>query len=192
MDLIVSSMLLLLCAPLIIACLLIIPLESQGPALFKQRRVGKGGKIFTLYKFRSMTNNAISNEELEATQKSTRVGIAMKFDNDPRITRVGRLIRKFSIDELPQLINVFQGNMSLIGPRPALPSETAQYTLYQRQRLTTMPGISGLWQVSGRSALNFEQQVALDIQYGQESNLWMDLKITFLTMLAVLLAKGAN
>jgi lipopolysaccharide/colanic/teichoic acid biosynthesis glycosyltransferase len=165
-------------------------LESRGGIFFLQQRVGKGGQVFKMIKFRSMSTDAKLHAEV-AAMESDRDGVCRKFVNDPRVTKVGNIIRKLSIDELPQLINVLRGEMSLIGPRPALISEVEQYTDYDRQRLNALPGISGLWQVSGRADLSFEQQIDLDLRYIRERNLFTDIVITVKTIPAVLLGAGA-
>ncbi|WP_373092587.1 sugar transferase, partial [Zhongshania sp.] len=169
---------------------LAILLESRGGVFFHQQRVGKDGQIFKMIKFRSMSTDAKLHAEV-AAMESDRDGVCRKFVNDPRITKVGNIIRKLSIDELPQLINVLRGEMSLIGPRPALISEVEQYTDYDRQRLIALPGISGLWQVSGRADLSFEQQIDLDLRYIRERSLFTDIVITAKTIPAVLLGAGA-
>ncbi len=189
-DVALSVTLLIALSPLLILTALAILIESRGGIFFRQVRVGKDGETFEMIKFRSMSNDPALHAKV-AAMESDRDGVCKKFVNDPRVTKVGNFIRKFSIDELPQLINVIKGEMSLIGPRPALISEVEQYTDYDRKRLAGTPGISGLWQVSGRADLDFEEQVELDIQYNEQRNLWMDLYITFMTIPAVLMGKGA-
>ncbi len=189
-DVLLSALLLAALSPLLAITALAILAESRGGIFFRQVRVGKDGKTFEMIKFRSMSNDPELHAKV-AAMKSDRDGVCKKFVNDPRVTKVGNFIRKFSIDELPQLINVIKGEMSLIGPRPALISEVEQYTDYDRKRLAGMPGISGLWQVSGRADLDFEEQVELDIHYNEQRNLWMDIYITFMTVPAVLMGKGA-
>lgn len=155
--------------------------DPKGPVFFKQIRVGKDGKEFHMYKFRSMVNNA---EELLETllPLNETTGAMFKIKNDPRVTKVGKFIRKTSIDELPQLWNVLKGEMSLVGPRPPLPREVAQYTEYDKQRLLVTPGCTGLWQVSGRNDLGFDEMVELDLKYIRERSLLYDLKIIFKTI----------
>ncbi|WP_372779997.1 sugar transferase [Litorivivens sp.] len=189
-DITLSLALLAALSPLLLITALAIVMESRGGVFFRQVRVGLNGETFKMIKFRSMSNDPKLHAQV-AAMKSDRDGVCKKFVNDPRVTRVGNFIRKFSIDELPQLINVLKGEMSLIGPRPALISEVEQYSDYDRKRLEGLPGISGLWQVSGRADLDFEQQVELDIRYNQQRNLWMDLYITIMTVPAVLMGKGA-
>ena len=144
-----------------------------------------------MYKFRSMYQMDDPKYIDPATMKSDRDGVCNKYYNDPRITKVGRVIRKLSIDELPQLINVLKGDMVLIGPRPALPQETERYQWYMLERFNAKSGLTGLWQVSGRADTTFEQQIELDIQYVRERSLWLDLKIILITVPTVLLGKGA-
>lgn len=178
-------------SPLLLAVYVLIKWESAGPVVFKQVRVGKHGRTFTLYKFRSMYMANDARYVDPATLASDRDGVCKKYFQDPRITRVGKFIRKYSIDELPQLWNVVRGDMVLVGPRPALPSEVAEYDFKAKRRLQVRPGLTGLWQVSGRADTTFEQQIALDSKYVAEKSLWMDLKILLLTLPAVVSAKGA-
>lgn len=155
--------------------------DPKGPVFFKQVRVGKDGKEFYMYKFRSMVTNA--EELLESLLHLNEVSGAMfKMKDDPRITKVGKFIRKTSIDELPQLWNVLKGDMSLVGPRPPLPREVAQYTEYDKQRLLVTPGCTGLWQVSGRNDLGFNEMVELDLKYIRERSILYDLKIILKTI----------
>jgi lipopolysaccharide/colanic/teichoic acid biosynthesis glycosyltransferase len=167
-----------------------IKLESPGPAIFRQIRVGKDGEHFACFKFRSMYIDAEQRLK-ELTAKNEADGPVFKMKADPRVTRVGRIIRKLSIDELPQLFNVLKGEMSLVGPRPALPSEVAKYTYEQIGRLHAIPGITGLQQVSGRSDIDFKRWVELDLQYIAEQSLWKDIEILLRTIPAVLFSKGA-
>nr|WP_318539448.1 sugar transferase [Terribacillus saccharophilus] len=173
---------LVLLFPILIVIGLIIKIEDKkGNIIFKQQRVGKDGFSFEMYKFRSMVSNA---EELLVDLKSHNeaTGPLFKMENDPRITRIGKFIRKTSLDELPQLINVLKGEMSLVGPRPALPSEVEQYTDYERNRLSATPGLTCYWQVNGRSKLTFQQQVDLDIRYINEKSIMTDIKLIAKTL----------
>ncbi|MEE2730631.1 MAG: sugar transferase [Pseudomonadota bacterium] len=182
---------LLLLSPLLLLLALLIRLESQGSPLYAQIRVGENGRRFKFYKFRSMY---IPQDPrwVDVTQlASDRDGVCKKFKHDPRITDIGRFIRKFSIDELPQLLNVLKGDMVLIGPRPALCTETDRYNGQQMNRLDVKPGLTGLWQVSGRADTTFEQQVELDMYYIQHQSWWFDIKIVLQTIPAVLSSKGA-
>ncbi|SCN26548.1 Undecaprenyl phosphate N,N'-diacetylbacillosamine 1-phosphate transferase [Clostridium sp. N3C] len=158
-----------------------IKLDSKGPIFFKQDRVGQDGKIFKMYKFRSMVVNAEELKE-KLKDKNEVSGPMFKIKDDPRITRVGKFIRKTSIDELPQLYNVLKGEMSLVGPRPSLPNEVAQFTPYQKLRLIGKPGLTCYWQVSGRNSIGFEEWMELDVKYIRERNIWIDLKLIFKTV----------
>ncbi len=170
--------------------ILAIKLDSHGPVIFRQTRVGKYGKLFTFYKFRSMYTDAEARL-VELEQYNETKGATFKMKNDPRITRVGRFLRRTSLDELPQLFNVLLGQMSLVGPRPGLPRELKNYQPWQHRRLEIMPGITGLWQVNGRSNVSFDEMVKLDIYYSEHWSLMMDIKILFKTVQAVLKKDGA-
>lgn len=191
LDIIATLVALLLLSPIFITTYVLIKVEDPGPAFFMQERVGKWGALFTMYKFRSMVMNAEKLKDELLEQNESGAGVIFKMKEDPRITKVGKYIRKFSIDELPQLFNVLKGDMSLVGPRPPLPREVAEYTLEDRRRLDTIPGITGLWQVSGRSDIDFEGQVRLDVQYIRNQGVISDLIILLKTIPAVLLGKGA-
>ena len=182
---------LLLLSPLMVGVALMIRLTSRGPALFRQTRVGSQGKLFTIYKFRSMYSDA--EERLNSLQalNERREGLLFKIKNDPRITPIGRILRRYSIDELPQLINVLKGDMSLVGPRPPLPVEVAQYSDDVRRRLLVRPGVTGLWQVSGRSDLEWVESVRLDLRYVENWSLIYDFEILWKTFYAVLRGAGA-
>lgn len=190
LDVVLSAAFLLILTPLCALIVLAIRLDGRGPILFRQTRVGRDGCEFTLLKFRSMAPDA---EALRLTLEvmNERTGPVFKIRRDPRITRVGRLLRRWSLDELPQLVNVLKGDMSLVGPRPALPSEVALYTDRQRGRLSVPPGLTGLWQVSGRASLPFEQAVELDLFYVQHRSLGLNLSLLARTLPAVLSGRGA-
>lgn len=190
LDLALCSLLLLLIWPVFGVIALLIRLDSPGPVLFKQKRVGQDGEEFWFYKFRSMVTDAEDKRHL-LEMHNERSGPVFKMKNDPRVTRVGRVLRKFSLDELPQLLNVVKGEMSLVGPRPALPTETAKYTPRQSQRLLCMPGVTGLWQVSGRASLSFERSIELDLLYIEQQSIWLYIRILVMTVPAVLRAEGA-
>jgi len=191
LDILGSLGLLLLLAPLLLGVALAIWLEDRGPVLFSQQRVGKGGQPFAFYKFRSMVPHAEAlKAELQHLNESGG-GVIFKSRQDPRITRVGRWIRRFSIDELPQLYHVLKGEMSLVGPRPPVPAEVALYTPAQRKRLDVTPGLTCIWQVSGRSEIPFQQQVQLDQTYIQRQSLRLDLLLLLRTVKAVLGGRGA-
>ena len=192
MDIVCSGLALLVLSPLLLVIALWVRSDG-GPAFYSQERVGKNGKLFRIYKFRSMCVNADSPEMLEKLAKLNEMdGPAFKIKNDPRITKVGGFIRRTSIDELPQLINILVGDMSIVGPRPPLPKEVAQYTDYQRQRLLVKPGLTCYWQCSGRNNINFKRWVELDLQYIRERSLWTDIKIIFKTIPAVFSGDGAG
>ena len=190
LDFAVALVAVLMASPIMILTALAIKLDSPGPVLFRQIRVGKWGEQFSCYKFRSMHTDAEQRlKDLAALNEAD--GPVFKIKDDPRVTRVGRIIRKLSIDELPQLFNVLKGEMSLVGPRPALPREVAQYEYDQIRRLHAMPGITGLQQVSGRSDVDFKRWVELDLQYIAEQSLWKDIQILLKTIPAVIWSKGA-
>lgn len=186
--------LILLFAPLILPFVLLlmvlIRLDSPGTALFRQQRVGKHGRLFTCYKFRTMVADAEARK-VELALFNEADGPLFKIRNDPRITRVGRFLRRSSLDELPQLWNVLQGEMSLVGPRPGLPEEVACYEPWHSRRLEVTPGLTGLWQVLGRSDTTFDEMVRLDIYYAENWSLGLDVRILLKTIPAVLLGKGA-
>lgn len=177
--------------PLMLLTWLAIRVEDRGPAIFVQQRVGQGGRLFRMYKFRSMVVDAERLRAALAAQNESSGGVLFKMRNDPRVTRVGRVIRKLSIDELPQLFNVLRGDMSLVGPRPALPQEVERYTMAQRVRLEVKPGITCLWQIGGRSEIGIEGQAQLDLQYVREQSAVLDAKIIAKTIPVVVGGKGA-
>ncbi len=189
-DRVVAVSALLLLLPVFAVIMLMIKTTGPGPALFRQTRVGKDGRLFTVYKFRTMVHDAEQRvSELAALNESD--GLLFKIRDDPRITRVGAWLRRKSLDELPQLINVLIGNMSLVGPRPALPSEAGAYAYHVRRRLAVKPGITGLWQVSGRSDLPWDEAVRLDVRYVENWSFILDLQILWKTWSAVLSGSGA-
>ncbi|MDM8566198.1 exopolysaccharide biosynthesis polyprenyl glycosylphosphotransferase [Candidatus Halobeggiatoa sp. HSG11] len=190
-DIVVSSVLLLLFLPFFLLVALLIRLESPGPVLFSQIRVGRWGSLFTFWKFRSMYIDAEARKAKLDMENEMQGGVLFKMKHDPRITRIGRFIRKASIDELPQLWNVLKGDMSLVGPRPPLPTEVDQYSFADRRRLEVIPGITCIWQISGRSDIPFKQQVELDVAYIESQSFWQDLKILLKTIPAVILGRGA-
>lgn len=191
-DVIGAGVGLLLAAPLFLIVAIAIRATTPGSALLKQTRVGQNGKTFALYKFRSMYIDAEARRaELEKLNQHGADGVTFKLRRDPRVTPIGRLLRKSSIDELPQLWNILIGDMSLVGPRPPLPAEVAKYRPEERRRLAAKPGLTCLWQVSGRADLPFARQVALDIEYLTRRNVFLDILILLRTIPAVLLARGA-
>ncbi|WP_268578328.1 sugar transferase [Priestia megaterium] len=191
LDIVLSLIGLIVLLPVFILVAVCIKLEDKnGPVFFSQTRVGKNQSEFTMYKFRSMVSNAEDLLENLLEQNET-TGAMFKMKNDPRVTKIGSFIRKTSIDELPQLINVLKGEMSLVGPRPPLKREVEVYTPYQKQRLLIQPGCTGLWQVSGRSNIGFEDMVELDLKYIVERNIFKDILIIIKTVLLVFNKNGA-
>ena len=191
LDLVGVTLLLVLSLPLFLLAAVLIKLEDGGPVIFSQVRVGRFGREFKMYKFRSMVQDAEARLENLLGKNQHREGITFKIKDDPRLTRVGKWLRKFSFDELPQFFNVLRGEMSLVGPRPPLPREVAQYSLADRRRLAAKPGITCFWQISGRSEIDFSGQVKLDVQYLETRSLAVDIKIIAKTVPAVLAGKGA-
>lgn len=191
MDISASAAGLLILSPLLLGTALAVRLESSGPALYRQIRVGENGAEFEIFKFRSMRIDGPSQAQLSQQKHDRDDGVTFKLKRDPRITRVGQFIRKFSIDELPQLWNVFRGDMSLVGPRPALPVEVEKYSIVERRRLRGKPGITCFWQIMGRADLAFDRQVVLDVAYLQKRTIFMDIGILLRTPMAVLTARGA-
>jgi exopolysaccharide biosynthesis polyprenyl glycosylphosphotransferase len=177
--------------PVLLGLAVLVRRDSPGPALFRQQRVGKDGRPFDMLKFRSMTVTAESDRTGLVASNEVDGGVLFKIQQDPRVTSVGRWMRRYSLDELPQLWNVVRGEMSLVGPRPALPGEVARYDLDPRRRLVVKPGLTGLWQVSGRSDLSWEQSVRLDLRYVDNWSLRLDLQILVRTVRAVLGHRGA-
>ena len=191
MDFVMAFVLLLLLSPLLLILALLIKLTSRGPVLYRQARCGLGGRKFTLYKFRSMRPGAdLHREELEALNEID--GPAFKIRNDPRCTGIGRFMRKFSLDELPQLVNILKGDMSFVGPRPPLPEEVEKYENWQRRRLRMQPGLTCLWALEGRSKLSFRRWMELDLQYIDNWSMSLDWKILLKTIPVVLLGRGAS
>jgi exopolysaccharide biosynthesis polyprenyl glycosylphosphotransferase len=208
-DVAFSIIALILALPLLLIVALWVGLDSGRPILFRQTRVGKGGRPFTFYKFRTMYHNAdpeihrryvqsLIRQQVETAavsegqrQDQGQEGGFFKLAKDPRITRVGIFLRRTSLDELPQFFNVLKGDMSLVGPRPPLPYEVQEYQDWHLARLQVLPGITGLWQVRGRSRVTFDEMVRMDIDYIHQRSLWLDLKILILTVPAVLAGHGA-
>ncbi len=190
-DIFGASLGLLVLSPLFVLTASLIWLEDRGPILFVQDRVGRNGQLFRFYKFRSMVINAEALKDKLSHLNESSDGVIFKSRRDPRITRVGRVIRRLSIDELPQLWHVLSGEMSLVGPRPPVPREVADYTPEDRKRLHAKPGLTCIWQVSGRSEIPFRQQVVMDQDYIRKQSLSMDLMLLFKTVRAVLGGRGA-
>ncbi|MGZ4657441.1 MAG: sugar transferase, partial [Blastococcus sp.] len=176
--------------PVLAALAVAVKLSGPGPVLYRQERVGASGRIYTMFKFRSMVDGADAKlSDLLAQNEGN--GLLFKMRKDPRVTRVGRWLRRFSLDELPQLFNVLGGSMSLVGPRPPLPHEVERYDTSIRRRLLVKPGLTGLWQISGRSDLSWEESVRLDLRYVENWSLALDLLILWKTASAVLRSRGA-
>ena len=177
-------------SPILIIVSILIKLESKGPIIFSQKRVGLNGKEFNMYKFRSMVVNA---EELKGklAEKNEMSGPMFKIKDDPRITKVGKFIRKTSIDEVPQLLNVLKGEMSLVGPRPSLPNEVKEFEPWMLKRLDVKPGLTCYWQVMGRNNIDFENWMKLDIKYVKERSIWLDIKLIFKTFFVLFGDKNA-
>jgi exopolysaccharide biosynthesis polyprenyl glycosylphosphotransferase len=190
-DIFASLMFLAMLSPLLTFIALLIKLEDRGPIIFAQKRVGKFGREFRMYKFRSMRVDAEARLQELLKQNGHATGVTFKMKNDPRITRVGRILRKYSLDELPQFVNVLKGEMSMVGPRPPVPREVALYTLKDRQRLAVTPGLTCFWQIGGRADIDFPEQVQLDVQYIESQSFWLDLWICVKTVPAVVLGRGA-
>ena len=190
-DIVLAVLALVLGSPVFLLTALLVKLTSPGPIIFSQIRVGRFGRHFKFYKFRSMYIDAEARKAELMKHNESSDGVIFKMKRDPRITPVGRFIRKFSIDELPQLFNVLLGDMSLVGPRPPLPSEVRTYSLEERKRLNITPGITCIWQVSGRSELPFSKQIALDKEYIASRSAWKDFLILLKTIPAILTGKGA-
>ena len=189
-DIVVSACGLILLSPLFLFLVIKIRSEDGGPAFYSQERIGKNEKPFKMWKFRSMVVDA--DKMLDELEDQNEIDGAMfKIKDDPRVTKIGHVIRKYSLDELPQLWNVLIGDMSLVGPRPPLPSEVAEYTDYDKQRLTVMPGCTGLWQVTKRNEADFDEMVWLDIVYINHSGMWEDLKLIIKTVLVMINPIGA-
>lgn len=190
-DVVVSASLLIACAPLFLILSLFIKFTDGGPIFFRQKRVGQSGIPFDFFKFRSMCTNAEALKAELMKQNKHSQSITFKMCRDPRVTWIGRILRKTSLDELPQLWNVLRGEMTLVGPRPAVIGEVIKYNYHERRRLAVVPGLTCIWQVSGRADLDFQQQVELDLRYIRERSFWLDMKLMFMTVPAVLSGKGA-
>jgi lipopolysaccharide/colanic/teichoic acid biosynthesis glycosyltransferase len=190
-DIVMGSLMLVAFSPALVACALAVRCTSRGSVLFKQKRTGLGGRVFTIYKFRTMVVDAEHRRD-DLLHLNEQDGPAFKIKNDPRVTRVGRILRKTSLDELPQLFNVLNGTMTLVGPRPLPCKEADKCRQWQRRRVAVTPGLTCIWQVKGRSNVNFDQWVRMDMQYIRSSSLLTDLKLLVCTVPAVLLRRGAH
>lgn len=190
-DVVAASAGLILVSPLLLAAGLAIKCTSPGPVFFRQQRTGQGGRTFNFYKLRTMCADAEARKK-DLLSLNEQTGPVFKVTRDPRITPVGRILRKTSIDELPQLWNVLKGDMTFVGPRPPLPAEVAEYERWQRRRLDIAGGLTCIWQISGRSTIQFDDWVRMDLRYARASNWWLDLKILALTVPAVVSGRGAR
>jgi len=179
----------LLTAPVMLAAAIIVKLESRGPVLYSQARCGLNGRLFRMHKIRTMYTDS-ERKRIELLDRNEMSGPVFKLRNDPRVTPVGRFLRRHSIDELPQFLNVLRGDMSLVGPRPPLPQEAARFKPWQKRKLSVKPGITCLWQVSGRNRIDFEEWMRLDLQYIDHRSFWLDLKIIARTIPTVLKGTG--
>lgn len=187
---ILSGLALVVLSPLMLCIAAAVALDSPGPVLFVSRRVGKNGKIFSCLKFRTMEKSA-AQQVKDLLHRNERDKILFKITNDPRVTRIGKWLRKYSLDELPQLWNVLCGHMTLVGPRPALAHEVEQYQPGHWRRLSVTPGITGLWQVNARTDPSFERYVALDLEYVDRRSFWLDMRILFRTVGVVMRGTGS-
>jgi exopolysaccharide biosynthesis polyprenyl glycosylphosphotransferase len=190
LDITLSSLALLAASPVMILILVAVKMDSEGPIFYRAQRIGRKGRTFSCFKFRTMVQNA---EKLKAdlAHMNERDSVLFKITNDPRITRVGRMLRKYSLDELPQFYNVLLGDMSLVGPRPPVASEVEQYDLAHLRRLDVLPGITGLWQVEARQDPSFDSYISLDTAYVENWSLWLDLKILARTVGVVVSGTGS-
>jgi exopolysaccharide biosynthesis polyprenyl glycosylphosphotransferase len=190
LDIVASSLAIVVLSPVLLIVAFLVKLTSRGPVLYVQQRVGRGGEPFRMVKFRSMYRDAHDRRD-EHVHQNIHEGPIFKIREDPRVTPVGRAIRRLSIDELPQFFHVLKGDMSLVGPRPPLPEEFLDYTERERRRLLVKPGLTCIWQVSGRSDVDFETWVDMDLEYIETWSLWLDLKLLAKTLPAVLTGRGA-
>ena len=190
-DICLSTAALVVLSPLLLVIAILIYLEDKGPVIYSQTRIGKDGRAFKLYKFRSMCVDA--DEKLKDLQKlNERDGPVFKIRDDPRVTKVGKFIRKTCIDELPQLVNIIKGDMSIVGPRPPLPNEVEQYNSYQKQRLLVVPGLTCYWQIQKGEETTFDEWVELDLRYIKERSILLDFRLILLTFKVILSGKGAE
>jgi exopolysaccharide biosynthesis polyprenyl glycosylphosphotransferase len=188
-DILFSGLLLILFAPLLLAIAISIRLDSPGPILYSSERIGKKGRVFKCRKFRTMVRDA-DMKRSDILHMNERDGVLFKISNDPRITKLGRFLRKYSFDELPQFFNVLRGDMSVVGPRPPIASEVKEYKLSHLRRLDVTPGITGLWQVQGRQDPSFDSYISLDVTYIENWSLWLDFKIILRTIAVVFAGTG--
>ncbi len=191
LDVVVAIAALILFSPILLLVAVLVKLTSRGPVIFKQTRVGLGGEYFTCYKFRSMQEDAEEHRD-KLVHLNEMTGPVFKIRNDPRLTPIGKWLRKFSLDELPQFYNVLRGDMSIVGPRPPVPCEVVHYGPRELGRLAIKPGLTCLWQISGRNNIPFERWIALDLLYVQTMSFWKDIAIIIKTVPAVITCRGAH
>jgi exopolysaccharide biosynthesis polyprenyl glycosylphosphotransferase len=189
-DVVFSALALIVLSPLMLAVAIAIKLDSHGPVFYDSERIGKKGRVFRCMKFRTMVRDA-EKRQAEIMHMNERQGVLFKISNDPRITSLGRFLRKYSLDELPQFFNVLRGDMSIVGPRPPLASEVREYKLSHLRRLDVTPGITGLWQVQGRQDPSFDSYISLDVTYIENWSVWLDLKIILRTVVVVFAGTGS-
>jgi lipopolysaccharide/colanic/teichoic acid biosynthesis glycosyltransferase len=190
-DVLLSTLALMMLSPALGLIAALIKIEDKGPVYFSQERVGRFGRRFRMYKFRSMCPGAEERLRDLLKRNQHREGVTFKIKDDPRVTKIGKVLRKYSLDELPQFFNVWRGDMTLVGPRPPVPREVARYSLSDRRRLEAKPGITCFWQIGGRSEIDFSRQVELDVRYIETQNFWLDMSILVKTIPAVINGKGA-
>lgn len=191
-DIIIGTIGLIVCIPIFIIIGIAIKIDSKGPVFFKHKRIGKHGKKLEIYKFRTMIENAEEAMKNFTEEQKKEFAENFKLENDPRVTRVGKILRKTSLDELPQIINILKGEMSIIGPRPVVRSELEKYGSNQDKFLSVAPGLTGNWAANGRSDVSYEERMALELDYIENRNLILDMKIFFKTILSVLKGRGAR
>lgn len=191
-DIILGTIGFIICLPIFIIIAIIIKIDSKGPVFFKHTRVGKNGKVLKIYKFRTMVDNAEELIKKFTPEQKEEFEANFKLENDPRVTRVGKILRKTSLDELPQIINILKGEMCVIGPRPIIETELEKYGKNKAKFLSVAPGLTGYWAANGRSDLSYEERMALELYYVDHRSLWLDLKIFVKTIGSVLTGRGAK
>jgi len=189
LDILFSTVFLILLAPVFLAIAIAVKLDSHGPIFYSSERIGKKGRVFHCTKFRTMVRDA-ERRRADVMHMNERDGVLFKISNDPRITKVGRILRKYSLDELPQFFNVLKGDMSVVGPRPPIASEVKEYKLSHLRRLDVTPGVTGLWQVQARQDPSFDNYISLDVTYIENWSMWLDLKIIMRTIAVVFAGTG--
>jgi exopolysaccharide biosynthesis polyprenyl glycosylphosphotransferase len=190
LDIVLSILALIVLSPLLLAIAIAVKLDSRGPILYSSERIGKKGHVFSCSKFRTMVRDA-EDKRADFMHMNERDGVLFKISNDPRITNLGRFLRKYSLDELPQFLNVLRGEMSIVGPRPPIASEVREYKLNHLRRLDVTPGITGLWQVQGRQDPSFDSYISLDVTYIENWSVWLDIKIILRTIAVVFAGTGS-